>query len=215
METSAPIFCAGITGIVSWSSRLEARLTTYTAFHGVDSCDLKEGQWIVIVGCGGLGQFGIKFAKAMGLNVIGLDINDDVLKEAKETGADITLNSKTSNFEEEIRKTTNGGADAAVVYSAAQAAYDSAAKTLKIGGILMVVGLPSEPLKFNVLDLMRKLYQIRSESTGPPWQMPRALDFISKHNIKPQVAQYKLDDINEMIDLMMSGKSKSRMAVVF
>ena len=186
-----------------------------TAFHGVDSCDLKPGQWIVIVGCGGLGQFGIKFAKAMGLNVIGIDINDEILQEAKETGADITLNSKTANFEAEIRKATNGGADAAVVYSAAQAAYDTAGKTLKIGGILMVIGLPSEPLKFNVLDLMRKLFQIRSESTGPPHQMPKALDFISKHKIKPQVAQYKLDDINEMIDLMRSGKSKSRMAVVF
>ena len=44
---------------------------------------------------------------------------------------------------------------------------------------------------------------------------PRALDFIAKHDIKPEVAQYKLDDINEMIDLMQTGKSKSRMAVVF
>ena len=42
---------------------------------------------MVIVGCGGLGQFGIKFAKAMGFNVIGIDINDDVLQEAKKTGA--------------------------------------------------------------------------------------------------------------------------------
>ena len=167
------------------------------------------------MGCGGLGQFGIKFAKAMDLKVIGVDINDEVLHEAKEAGADVILNSKTSKFEEEIRKATDGGADAAVVYSAAQAAYDTAAKTLKIGGILMVIGLPSKPLSFNVLDLMRKLYQIRSESTGPPQQMPRALEFISKHNIKPKVAQYKLDDVNEMIELMHSGKSKSRMAVVF
>ena len=170
---------------------------------------------MVIVGCGGLGQMGIRFAKAMGLKVVGLDINDEVLEEAENCGADIVLDSKNSNFEEEIRKATNGGADAAVVFSAAQAAYDSATKTLKIGGILMVIGLPSKPLQFNTLDLMKKLYQIRSESTGPPQQMPRALEFISKHNIKPKVEQYKLDDINKMIDLMHSGKSKSRMAVVF
>ena len=170
---------------------------------------------MVIVGCGGLGQFGIKFAKAMELKVIGVDINDEVLKEAKDTGADVVLNSKAADFGDGIKRATNGGADAAVVFSAAQAAYDTAATTLKIGGVLMVIGLPSQPLKFNVFDLMRKLYQIRSESTGPPQQMPRALEFISKHNIKPKVAQYKLDDINEMIDLMQSGKSKSRMAVVF
>lgn len=158
---------------------------------------------------------GIRFAKAMDLKVIGLDINDEVLKEAKESGADIVLNSRSANFEDEIRKATGGGADAAVVFSAAQAAYDTATKTLRIGGVLMVVGLPPKPIQFGALDLMRKLYQIRSESTGPPHQMPRALDFISKHNIKPKVATYKLDDIHEMIDLMQSGKSKSRMAVVF
>ena len=158
---------------------------------------------------------GIRFAKAMGLKVIGLDINDEVLQEAKDSGADMVLNSKNASFEDEIRKATDGGADAAVVFSAAQAAYDSATKTLKIGGILMVIGLPAKPIGFSALDLMKKLYQIRSESTGPPQQMPRALEFIAKHNIKPKVAQYKLEDIQEMIDLMQSGKSKSRMAVVF
>lgn len=170
---------------------------------------------MVIVGCGGLGQMGIRFAKAMGFKVVGLDINDDVLKEATESGADVVLNSKDPSFEAELRKATDGGADAAVVFSAAQAAYDTATKTLKIGGILMVIGLPAKPIGFPALDLMRKLYQIRSESTGPPQQMPRALEFIAKHDIKPRVAQYKLDDIHEMIDLMQQGKSKSRMAVVF
>ncbi|KAJ9630186.1 hypothetical protein H2204_008691 [Knufia peltigerae] len=199
METSAPYFCAGI-----------------TAFHGVDSCHLKPGQWIAIVGCGGLGQMGIRFAKAMGLKVIGIDINDEVLKAAKEeSGVDVAVNSKGPDFEKQVRDVTGGGVDAAVVFSAAQAAYDSATKILRIGGILMVIGLPSKPLQFSALDLMKKLYQIRSESTGPPQQMPRALEFISKHDIKPRVDIYKLDQIHEMIDMMQSGKSKSRMAVVF
>lgn len=159
---------------------------------------------------------GIRFAKAMDFKVIGLDINDEVLKEATEQGADHVFNSKSPDFADKIKEATGGeGADAAVVFSNAQAAYDSATKTLKIGGVLMVVGLPAKPIGFSALDLMKKLYEIRSESTGPPQQMPRAIEFISKHEIKPKVAQYKLDDIHEMIDLMQSGKSKTRMAVVF
>lgn len=158
---------------------------------------------------------GIRFAKAMGLKVIGLDINDEVLEAAKENGADVVVNSRRANCVEEVKKATNGGADAAVVFSAAQAAYDTATKLLQIGGILMVIGLPSKPLQFNVLELMRMLYQVRSQSTGPPQQMPRAVDFIAKHQIKPKVALYKIDQINEMIELMQSGKSRSRMAVVF
>lgn len=158
---------------------------------------------------------GIRFAKAMGLKVVGIDINDEVLKAATESGVDIAVNSRTPDFENQIRDRTGGGADAAVVFSAAQAAYDSATKILRIGGILMVIGLPPKPLQFSALDLMKKLYQIRSESTGPPQQMPRALEFIAKHEIKPRVDTYKLDQFHEMIDLMQSGKSKSRMAVVF
>lgn len=215
MESSAPYFCAGITGMRYLRSRYTQKFNGITAFHGVDSCGLKAGQSIVIVGCGGLGQMGIRFAKAMGFRVIGLDISDQVLAAATNEGADITINSTADDFAARVRQATNGGADAAVVFSAAQAAYDSATKVLKMGGILMVVGLPSKPLQFSALDLMRKLYEIRSESTGPPQQMPRAIEFVSKHEIKPKVQLYKLDQINEMIDLMKTGKSKSRMAVVF
>jgi D-arabinose 1-dehydrogenase-like Zn-dependent alcohol dehydrogenase len=198
METSAPYFCAGI-----------------TAFHGVDACGLKPDQWIAIIGCGGLGQMGIRFAKAMGLQVIGLDINDEILVAAKENGADVTINSRNSDYAEKVRAATGGGASAAVVFSAAQAAYDSATKILRIGGILMVIGLPAKPLQFSSFELMRKLYHVRAESTGPPQNMPRAIEFISKHEVKPRVDLYKLEQINEMIELMRSGKSRSRMAVVF
>jgi len=158
---------------------------------------------------------GIQFAKALGLKVVGVDINDEVLQAAKNSSADVVINSRNSAYESDLRRATGGGADAAVVFSAAQAAYDTATKILKIGGILMVIGLPPEPIRFNALELMKKLYQIKSESTGPPQQMPRAIEFIAKHNVKPKVELFKIDQINTMIEKMQSGKSRSRMAVVF
>lgn len=48
MERCAPLFCAGI-----------------TAFHSVDSCELKEGEWLGVVGCGGLGQYAVQYGKAV------------------------------------------------------------------------------------------------------------------------------------------------------
>lgn len=48
MSRTAPLFCAGI-----------------TAFHAVDSCELKPGQWLAVIGCGGLGQYAIQYAKAV------------------------------------------------------------------------------------------------------------------------------------------------------
>jgi D-arabinose 1-dehydrogenase-like Zn-dependent alcohol dehydrogenase len=48
MSRAAPLFCAGI-----------------TAFHSVDSCELKAGEWLAVIGCGGLGQYAIQYAKAV------------------------------------------------------------------------------------------------------------------------------------------------------
>lgn len=50
MERCAPLFCAGI-----------------TAFHSVDSCELKAGEWLAVVGCGGLGQYAVQYGKAVSL----------------------------------------------------------------------------------------------------------------------------------------------------
>jgi propanol-preferring alcohol dehydrogenase len=177
---------------------------------------LKSGDWLAIVGCGGLGQLAIQYGKAMGFKVVGLDINDDTLAQAKELGADLILNSlKNKDYIQQLRSATNGGANAAAVFSASQAAYNSATKILQIEGVLMVVGLPPKPLQFDAIELMKKLYRIKSESTGPPQMMGKAIDFIAKHNIVPRVNFYKLDQINEMIDIMKSGNVTGRMAVVF
>lgn len=158
---------------------------------------------------------GIQIAKAMGFKVIGVDINNDVLKAASDAGADVTVNSQDKDYVERIKQVSNGGAHAAVVFSAAHSAFGGAIEILRVAGILMIIGLPAKPLEFAAFDLMRNRFRVRSEATGPPHKMPRAVEFLSKNNIKTKVATYKLDQIQEMIDLMRSGKSTSRMAVVF
>lgn len=105
IKTASPIFCAGI-----------------TAFHAVDSSELKPGDWLAVVGAGGLGQIATQIAKAMGLHVAAIDINDETLEVCKQQGADAVFNSKTNiNYIEELRNVTNGGVRAACVFSNAQA----------------------------------------------------------------------------------------------
>lgn len=48
VKRASPLFCAGI-----------------TAFHSVDSCELAGGEWLAVVGCGGLGQYAVQYAKAV------------------------------------------------------------------------------------------------------------------------------------------------------
>jgi D-arabinose 1-dehydrogenase-like Zn-dependent alcohol dehydrogenase len=59
----------------------------FLAFNCVESCELQPGQWLAIVGCGGLGQIACQYAKAMGYKVVGVDIDDAILEVTKKQGA--------------------------------------------------------------------------------------------------------------------------------
>lgn len=57
VATAAPLFCAGITGTYV-NCRNKKRLTSVLAYHAVNDCKLVAGNWVAVVGCGGLGHLG-------------------------------------------------------------------------------------------------------------------------------------------------------------
>jgi len=174
---------------------------------------------LVIIGCGGLGQLATQYAKALGYKVIGVDINDDILAVCKSQGADYVFNSRTNKtYVKEVRKLTHKrlGADTVAVFSAADAAYKSARPLLKFGGVLMCVGLPTNGVTFDALDIARGTFKVRGDSTGIPQRMPEAIDFIVKHNIHPEIEIFdSLDEVPGMIERMKAGKSTKKMVVSF
>ncbi|OAL51939.1 GroES-like protein [Pyrenochaeta sp. DS3sAY3a] len=199
-KSSAPLFCAGV-----------------TAYHGIADTELPPGSWLAVVGCGGLGHMGIQYAKAMGYKVIGLDITDAALEEAKSCGADYVFNSMTDKeYKEKIVELTGGGVHAAVNFTASKKSYDDCPAIVKPGmGLIMVVGIPRQPLEFNALDIALGRYRIKGSNNGTCYNMKAAIEFSAKHNIKPHMTAYKLEDLPTMIELMNSHKAKGRMGVVF
>jgi len=152
----------------------------------------------------------------MDLKVVAIDISDGALEMCKTQGADAVFNSKTnSNYVEELKKLTGGGAHAAAVYSDAAAAYANATKVLKLGGTLMMVGLPKDPVQVVPVEVAIGLYKIKGESTSIPQRMQKAVDFTIRHNILPEVEFRKFEEVQSMVDDMQNGRSTKRMAVVF
>ncbi|KAH7207730.1 chaperonin 10-like protein [Fusarium oxysporum] len=199
-DTSAPLFCAGV-----------------TAYHAVKGCELVEGQWIAIIGCGGLGHLAVQYAKAMKLKVVGIDISKSQLDDAKSLGADFVINTmEEPDYEAKIKKVTNGGCHAAAVFSASNVAYESAPKTLRINGLMMVAGIPKKPLTISALDILLGKYRVAGRSSGIPKNMPEAIEFSYKHGIKAHITSFKdLNDINKVIDLLKSGKAAGRFGILF
>src|SRR2546421_6323666 len=111
---AAPLTCAGV--------------TTYKAVKvsGAGPSDL-----VAVFGIGGLGHLALQYAKIAGATVVAVDLVDEKLELAKKLGADYTVNGRTEDPVEAIKKL--GGADAAISLAVSPRAFEQAFRSLRRG----------------------------------------------------------------------------------
>lgn len=160
----------------------------------------------------------VRYAKAFKLRVVAVDIDDEILTHAKEGGADHTINTKsTPDFLGQIHQITSGGLDAVAVFTAVKAGFDIAPPMLRTGGKLIVVGCPPTPISFNATEIALNRYSILgANNSATKERLIECAEFTHQHNIEPPVRVFKIDQIEEMIDMMQTGKlGGNRLVVVY
>jgi len=204
LDGLAPLFCAGCT---SFNSVVD----TVAELKGEPS-----ETWVAVVGCGGLGHLGIQYLKAMGYKVIGIDLSPEAIEEAKVQGADYAFNPKTdTDYVQEVRSITGKGCHAAINFTNSVQGYSSMPALLRINGVLMVTGIPQKPLQFQALEVSMNRMRVRGGNAGTTPRLKKCVEFSHEHGIKPHVTQFKLEQFEDMLKLMESGKHKGRMGVLF
>lgn len=125
-ETAAPMACAGI-----------------TIWGGLVRAGLKAGETVALVGAGGgLGHLGCQFARAMGLQIVGIDARDEGLELARNSGAHVVIDARKGKEKtiEEVKKVTNGnGVDSAITLSDAPDAAALACAVTKMHGTMIQI----------------------------------------------------------------------------
>lgn len=114
------------------------------ALHGFYRTKIQAGNTVAVLGVGSVGLFAVQFAKIMGAGkVIAIDIFDEKLAIAKQLGADIGINAKDGDFNEIIKKVTNGkGVDIAIESAGTP---ETSAQVLSLpqkGGTVLFMGIP-------------------------------------------------------------------------
>ena len=104
----SPILCAGV-----------------TVYKGLKVTDTKPDDWVVISGIGGLGHMAVQYAKAMGLNVIAVDVDEPKLDLAKRLGAALAVNARTQDPVAFVKKEV-GGAQGVLVTAVSPKAFEQA-----------------------------------------------------------------------------------------
>lgn len=191
----SPIFCAGV--------------TTYKALKVADA---KPSDWVAIYGIGGLGHVALQYAKAMGFNVIAVDIQDDKLELAKELGADLVINGLKVDPIQEIKEQV-GGVQAAVSVAVTKKAFEQAYGSVKRGGTLVVVGLPNDELPIPIFDTVLNGVTVKGSIVGTRKDLQEAIEFAAQGKVRTNIEVQPLGQINDVFDRMASGKINGRVVL--
>jgi len=198
-KDAAPIICAGI-----------------TTYKGIKETRAKPGEWIAISGVGGLGHLAVQYAKAMGLHICAIDIDDGKLAHATRLGADVTINAKTAgDAAEAVKKVTGGGAHGVLITAPSLAAFTQGVGMTRKRGTCVLVGLPPGEFPTPLFDVVANCITIRGSFVGNRQDMAESLAFAAEGKVKADIELQPLSAINEIFERLRHGDVPSRVVLDF
>jgi propanol-preferring alcohol dehydrogenase len=195
---AAPLICAG--------------LTTY---KGIKESAAKPGEWIAISGIGGLGHLAVQYAKAMGLLVCAIDIDDGKLAHAKRLGADLAINAKACDPAATLKKETGGGAHGVLITAPSLIAFRQGVGMTRKRGTCVLVGLPPGEFPVPLFDVVANCITIRGSFVGTRQDMVEALNFAVDGKVKADIELQPLSSINQVFERLEHGDVASRIVLDF
>lgn len=192
----APILCAGV-----------------TTYKGLKETEARPGEWVAISGIGGLGHVGIQYAKAMGLNVVALDITPDKLDLARRDGADIAIDACASDAIQQVLDVTSGGAHGILVTAVSVPAFAQVLQMVRRRGTISLVGLPAGEFPTPIFDVVLKRITVRGSIVGTRRDLDEAVAFAAQGKVKSSVKTAPLEEINHIFEDMKAGKIEGRMVL--
>ncbi|MGA8542456.1 MAG: zinc-binding dehydrogenase [Thermoplasmata archaeon] len=182
-----------------------------TPYHAVvHRARVRSGDWVVVVGCGGVGINAVQFAAAAGANVIAVDLRADKRTAARKLGAREALDpAEYPDLGREVRRETGGGADVALEVVGKPETVSLALSTLRRGGRLCVVGYSHSVVPIPLNRLMFFEYEIVGSLGCRPVDYSRVIEMVRSGRVSLNAvvsATLPLDRIGEAAEDLRNGK---------
>ena len=192
-EHAAPLFCAGI-----------------TAYKAVKAAEPATHKKIGIFGIGGVGHMAVEFAKLENCEIIAISRNQKHLDIAKRLGASDVMRytSDQNTFLEEL-KNKHGRLDAAIVFAPADQVTDTAIKSIKKGGLVVIgtVGKISSFLAFEEKT-------IRGTLIGSRKDMEDVIRIADENNLEVVSEVFPLEQANEVLQKLKNSEIDARAVLI-
>ena len=189
---TAPLLCAGI--------------TTYSPMR---HWKVEEGQKVGVVGLGGLGHMGVKFANAFGAHVVLFTTSPNKKADALRLGAHEVI---LSNDADEMLKHA-GSFNFILDTVSAQHDLNPYLSLLKRDGTLTLVGAPPKPLPVSTFSLMFGRHQLAGSGIGGIRETQEMLDFCAEHGITSDIELIPIQQINEAYKRLLKSDVKYRFVI--
>ncbi|WP_234711037.1 NAD(P)-dependent alcohol dehydrogenase [Nostoc punctiforme] len=189
---AAPLLCAGI--------------TTYSPMR---HWGVTEGKKVGLVGLGGLGHMGVKFAHAFGAHVVVFTTSPDKKEDALRLGADEVVVSRNAD---EMQKHA-GSFDFILDTVSAKHDINAYLNLLRLDGNITLVGAPEKPLDVAAFSLIMARRSLSGSNIGGIPETQEMLDFCGKHNITADVEVIPIQKVNEAYDRLLKSDVKYRFVI--
>jgi uncharacterized zinc-type alcohol dehydrogenase-like protein len=189
---AAPLLCAGI--------------TTYSPMR---RRGVAEGKKVGVVGLGGLGHMGVKFARAFGAHVVAFTTSPGKREDALRLGADEVVVSRDAD---EMQKQA-GSFDFILDTISADHDINAYLNLLGLDGNLTLVGAPAKPLGVSAFSLIMGNRSLSGSNIGGIPETQEMLDFCGEHNITADVEVIPIQKVNEAYERLLKSDVKYRFSI--
>lgn len=188
----APLLCAGI--------------TTYSPLR---HWNIGAGHKVAVVGLGGLGHMGVKFAASFGADVTVLSTSASKEEDAKKLGAHHFAVTK----DPEQMKALAGKFDFILNTVSAQHDYNDYLQLLSLNGTMVVVGVPPQPSVVGAFNLIGGRRSLAGSLIGGIRETQEMLDYCAEHDIVSDVEVIDISTVNEAYERMIKNDVRYRFVI--
>jgi uncharacterized zinc-type alcohol dehydrogenase-like protein len=192
LEGVAPLFCAGI-----------------TLYSPIKHWKVGPGTKVAVMGLGGLGHMGVKFAKALGAHVTVLSHSPAKESDALAMGADAFVATNNGDVFKKHARTF----DLILNTISAEIDINKYLSLLALDGTLVVIGLPGKPYAVEVGTLLGARRSMSGSMIGGMTELQEMIDFCGKHNIVSDVEVIKADYVNTAYERTVASDVKYRFVI--
>ena len=190
---AAPLMCAGI-----------------TTFNALRNSGARPGEIVAVLGLGGLGHLGVKFAVKLGFKTIAIARGQDKAPLARQLGAHHYIDSQAEDPAAALQKL--GGAKVILATATSGAAMNAVQGGLAVRGTLLIVGVP-ESLDINPLPLILGSRSVKGWYSGTSIDSQQTLAFSALTGVRSMNEIYPFARVAEAYDRMMSGRARFRVVL--